>query len=242
MPFTFSHPSVVLIIKKIFPGRLLSLTALIVGSMAPDFEGFILLQARKTFSHTWEGMFFFDLPVGFALCFLWHCIVRRSFIDNLPPYFKKRFYRYRNFNWYKYFVAHKVVVIVSLLIGILSHLLWDYYAHIYDPPVVIYGHEIDNFLSRQSVSSVVGFIVVMIFFFRMPIDRDVPTAWSKMYWLATAAIGAAITCLRYKLIHQHLVLDLAGIYMLTVVSITAVMLGILCVSIFNTLYIRLIKG
>ncbi|WP_434297574.1 DUF4184 family protein [Clostridium sporogenes] len=42
MPFTFSHPAIVLHLEKKW-NKYFSFTALILGSMSPDFEYFIYL-------------------------------------------------------------------------------------------------------------------------------------------------------------------------------------------------------
>ncbi len=71
MPFTFSHPAIVLPFGLIGQ-RYFSMTALIIGSMTPDFEYFLRLRVRSDFSHTLFGVFWFDLPLGIVLCFVFH--------------------------------------------------------------------------------------------------------------------------------------------------------------------------
>jgi hypothetical protein len=93
MPFTFSHPAIVipLAAKKIR----LSATGLIVGSMAPDFEYFIRMKNVSRYSHTAMGLFWFDLPLALLLCFIYHLIVRNSLFDNLPAFLKERLMVYK---------------------------------------------------------------------------------------------------------------------------------------------------
>lgn len=59
MPFTFAHPAIVLSfgIKKT---KYLDLTALVIGSMAPDFEYFI----------------YFNLPIVFIVAYIYQCILK----------------------------------------------------------------------------------------------------------------------------------------------------------------------
>lgn len=61
MPFTFSHPGAVLPLNFL-PKKYFSMTALVIGSMAPDFEYFFRMRAQSYYSHRWSGMFWFDLP------------------------------------------------------------------------------------------------------------------------------------------------------------------------------------
>jgi len=127
MPFTFSHPAIVLPLIK---ARLnLSATALIIGSMIPDFEYFIRMKDRSTYSHTLTGVFWFDIPLALLVCFIYHLIVRNSLFDNLPSFLKDRFSVYKRFDWSKYFLRHWAIVLVSIIIGAVSHILWDGVTH-----------------------------------------------------------------------------------------------------------------
>src|ERR1700693_4633907 len=122
MPFTFSHPAIVLplTLKKIR----LSATGLIIGSMTPDFEYFIRMRNVSKYSHTYAGLFWFDLPLALLLCFIYHTIVRNSLFDNLPIFLKERFIIYKNFQWENYFQKNWKVVCISILIGAASHIVW----------------------------------------------------------------------------------------------------------------------
>jgi hypothetical protein len=127
MPFTLSHPAIVLplAIKKLR----LSATGLIIGSITPDFEYFIRMRDWSRYSHTWSGFFWFDLPVGVILCFIYHLLVRNSLFDNLPVFLKQRVIIYKKFNWIEYFKKNWIIVCISVLIGVLSHILWDAFTH-----------------------------------------------------------------------------------------------------------------
>ena len=127
MPFTFSHPAVVLPLAA--KRCRLSATGLIVGSMTPDFEYFLRMRDASRYSHTLLGVFWFDLPMALLLCFLYHQSVRDSLFDNLPVFFKERVFIYKNFQWSKYFSKNWIVVIVSILIGVFTHLVWDFFTH-----------------------------------------------------------------------------------------------------------------
>ena len=57
MPFTFSHPAIILPLKKL-PKKYISMTGLIVGSIAPDFEYFLRMKSK--YSHTMSGILWYD--------------------------------------------------------------------------------------------------------------------------------------------------------------------------------------
>lgn len=129
MPLTFAHPAAILPFKFL-PRKYYSWTALIAGSMVPDFEAFIRLGGTKQFSHSWEGMFLFDLPLCISLTFLFHCLVRNPLIDNLPAFLSDRYSAFRQFDWIQHFKQRYAVILFSMLAGIFTHLLWDRITHI----------------------------------------------------------------------------------------------------------------
>jgi hypothetical protein len=97
MPFAFSHPAVILPLR-LLPNRYYSLTGLVAGGMAPDFEYFIRMNLGSIYSHTLAGIFYFDIPVGIAICFIFHDVVRDGLIDHLLVTLQQRFYSLKGFN------------------------------------------------------------------------------------------------------------------------------------------------
>jgi hypothetical protein len=128
MPFTFVHPAAILPLRHL-PSRWVSLTGLAAGSMAPDFEKFALLRLSNAYSHTWWSLLYFTLPVGLMLTFLFHLVVRDPLLCNLPAVFRKRLARFSSFNWPRHFRHYYLAVIFSILLGGVTHLLWDECTH-----------------------------------------------------------------------------------------------------------------
>ncbi|MBD0258221.1 MAG: DUF4184 family protein, partial [Cytophagales bacterium] len=128
MPFTFSHPALVLPLRRL-PRRWVSVTGLVVGSVAPDFEKYLKMNDGNAYSHSLTGMFFFDLPVALGLAFLFHAVVRNPLIDHLPPFFRWRLDRYKAFHWPGQLSRYGAVLAGSVLAGIASHLGWDAFTH-----------------------------------------------------------------------------------------------------------------
>ncbi|GAB5466418.1 MAG: hypothetical protein Kapaf2KO_18540 [Candidatus Kapaibacteriales bacterium] len=83
MPFTFSHPAAIIPLKKVFKDKL-SLASLVIGSIVPDFEYFIRLRLYSEHSHTLEGLFYFDLPLGIVIVLLFYGIIKEPLVNNLP--------------------------------------------------------------------------------------------------------------------------------------------------------------
>ena len=127
MPFTFAHPAIVIPLSQ---SRLrLSLTALVAGSMVPDFEYFFRMKAVKNIGHHGLGLFVFDFPVAIVLTFIFHRWVRNPLIEHLPVNYRLRFDQYLGFDWNLYVANHLGRVAISLFIGILSHFAWDAFTH-----------------------------------------------------------------------------------------------------------------
>jgi hypothetical protein len=202
MPFTFCHPAIVLPLR-----RFGSLTAFVIGSMIPDFEGFISLSPEKEFSHTLMGAFLFDLPVAWLCCFLFHLIVKEPLINNLPAYFQKRF-NCRIYNWNDYARKNILLIFFSLLLGIFSHLLWDHLTHpgifnILDAPVVLRGEEIKIYIFVQYACSLVGALIIAWYVHYLPVNNAIKlTHIDTRFWMLVLAVMLVLVLIRFTN-HQH---------------------------------------
>ena len=87
------------------------------------------MKVESVYSHTWIGLFWFDLPLTMILAFIFHLIVRDTLIDNLPAFLQKRFIIFKNFNWVKHCKQSFSIIIVSSIIGVATHILWDGFTH-----------------------------------------------------------------------------------------------------------------
>jgi hypothetical protein len=215
MPFTFSHPAIVLPLKKIF-GVTLSLTGLIIGSMTPDFEYFIRMKDESRYGHSVPGMFWFDLPLGILLAFVYHQIVRDQLISNLPEILNRKLSVFKQFNWVDYFKRNWLIVIVSILIGAASHLFWDSFTHGsgYFVRKIDWLHKIIGFSKMhihvysllQHLSGLIGGIIVLwaIFSFK---DGGLDQSNKKYkYWLSVGLITVIVFSARFFTsldIHQY---------------------------------------
>lgn len=124
MPFTFAHPAIILPLKQAKP-RLFSLTGLVAGSMAPDFEYFFKVHATSTVSETIPGIFTFNLPVAIGISFLFHLLVRNPLILHLPSPYDKRLSGFLKFDFLRSVKHHPFRFLISAFIGVVSHLLLD---------------------------------------------------------------------------------------------------------------------
>jgi len=214
MPFTFSHPAIVLPLIK---ARLnLSATALIIGSMIPDFEYFIRMKDRSTYSHTLTGVFWFDIPLALLVCFIYHLIVRNSLFDNLPSFLKDRFSVYKRFDWSKYFLRHWAIVLVSIIIGAVSHILWDGVTH----NTMFFVNKADlstmmkigtinlaGYKFLQLASTIAGGLAVIYSIFALRRIHQPKTKIDYRYWTIVWFITFLVVLLRFAKNGFHLYYD-----------------------------------
>jgi hypothetical protein len=158
--------------------------------MIPDFEYFLRLNTTSIYSHTWLGLFWFDLPLGFLVYLVYERFVQDVLIDNLPVYLNRRFSFARNTEGR--LKAPLPVLMGSLLIGAASHLFWDGFTHwrgIFVPifPFLEHWITIGHTLVKvqvilQHMSSVAGLIIISVFVARMK-PRDTTVLYrNRLFW------------------------------------------------------------
>ena len=106
MPYPFAHPAAVLPLIRPM-GRWGAPPALVIGSMVPD-AWYLVPGLERADSHSAAGLFLFCLPAG-LLAYIAHHLFRQEAFPSTP--------------WH--------AVIVSLMVGALTHLAWDAVTHLY---------------------------------------------------------------------------------------------------------------
>jgi hypothetical protein len=205
MPFTFSHPAIVLPLTFL-PKKWFSLTGLVVGSLTPDFEYFLRMRVQSNYSHTGIGLFWFDLPIGIFIAFLFHNIVRNCLFDNLPPILNSRLSKFKQFEWNDYFKKNWLVVILSVLIGTVSHIFWDSFTHENGYFVQIipeltnrvgfYSIQVPVFKILQHSSTLLGGLVIIFALLKLTPDQNVIGQLNIKYWRVLAMLSLTIIGVR----------------------------------------------
>lgn len=236
MPFTFAHPAIILPLSYL-PKRWFSLTGLIIGSMTPDFEYFLRMNVQSIYSHTFLGVFWFDLPLGILLWFLFHKIVKHALYENLPHFLKTRFSKLINFDFITYFQKNYLVVIVSILIGAFSHIFWDSFTHetgffvtIFPSLLAnlyIFQHEIPTYKLLQHLSTFIGGLVIIFTISNMKKDKIPQSNFTYKYWFLVLIIFTVVLWIRFAtgLNFRHY-----GQVILTAIS--AALIALICVPLF----------
>ncbi|SIQ32552.1 DUF4184 family protein [Maribacter ulvicola] len=205
MPFTFSHPSIVLPLTFL-PRKWFSLTGLVIGSLTPDFEYFLRMRIKSNYSHSIDGLFWFDLPLGLLLAFMFHNIVRDSLFDNLPTFLKSRFSTFKQFDWNEHFKRNWFVVLISILIGAASHIFWDSFTHDHgyfvqtiptlQNSIDFLGRQIPILKILQHSSTLLGGLVIAFAIFKLPTNKSENEKINLKYWVILAGLTLTIIAVR----------------------------------------------
>jgi hypothetical protein len=152
MPFTPAHPAAVLPLA----GTRLPLSALVAGSVAPDFEYLLRLRPAGSFAHSAVGLVTFSLPVSL----LAYLVAQGLLIPAIAGAFRVRPVPR---------TAAPLMVLVALLVGLLSHVAWDSFTH---PSGLVVTHwptlsttvlGVPLFEVLQHASSAVGLTAIALF-------------------------------------------------------------------------------
>lgn len=206
MPFTFSHPAIVLPLTFL-PRRWFSFTGLVIGSLTPDFEYFLGMRLESNYSHTLSGLFWFDIPLGIILAYLFHQVVRDALFDNLPSVLRARLSRFKQVDWNEYFKRNWFVVILSIFIGAVSHLFWDSFTHeqgyfIQKIPALtnivdFFGMQVPILKILQHGSTLVGGIAILFTLFRLTPDKSITGKMNVNYWSIFTLVTLTIIVIRF---------------------------------------------
>lgn len=223
MPFTLSHPAVAAFLKPWFKRGHLSVTGIVIGSMAPDFEYFLHMKMLGEFGHTFFGVFLLDLPIAILVALLFHLYIRDVLIENLPYGLSRRFWGFRHKPWWNGTKQQSVVILISILIGILTHIVWDAFTHktgfmvkqlpILQDVISISHYQIQVYKVLQHSSSLFGLALIGWIVYRLKVDSVqvaiAPFYKRCQYWLSISAIlflflsiwALLNSALRFKLGH-----------------------------------------
>jgi hypothetical protein len=126
MPFTLAHP---IATAPIWFGsnRKLDLPSLFVGSMIPDIDYFLKLHPIKTIGHTFSGISIQGLPYSIAILLVVRYVLMRPFLAFLPEQLSRKFPQPKSY--FPLQILHVFNVIISIVIGAVSHLIWDSFTH-----------------------------------------------------------------------------------------------------------------
>ena len=194
MPFTLSHAAAAIPFRRT---RLIP-SALVAGCLVPDFEYCLPVGPHGAFGHTIPGAFAFDLPVALVFLWLFHRYAKKPLWSWLPLNTRRKI-RLGPDTLTLLPLSQGLLVVISILVGVATHILWDSFTHSGFWPyqhfaflrhivtVPILGPR-PFYRLLQHASTILGLVVIWVWWhFRSrsipahPIrDSDLPSAQSRM--------------------------------------------------------------
>jgi hypothetical protein len=196
MPFTLAHPAAAIPLRRVL-GSYAVPSALVIGSLAPDLSYFLPFRIPRGETHSLAALFWFCLPVGLAVYLAFHSFVKRPLVSLLPAYLRRRLIPVAEpSNTLP--ASSPASVVVSLLAGASTHILWDGFTHSGAPLVrrlaallqpVAFGEN-----SLQLVSTALGFLVLGVFSLRWLL-RATPSATDRSFVITPRVRAELLTLL-----------------------------------------------
>jgi hypothetical protein len=168
MPFTISHAAAVLPLRRLGNGRL-PLTALMVGSMSPDFSYFLPGDLAVLPTHTFPGLFWFCLPAGLLVWTMYVHLLETPTLSLLPEAWRMRIEPSPRGVTF----ATLAFACAAIVVGASTHIIWDSFTHRWTPVVqaipalrvslLEIGHQrLYVYKLLQHLSTVAGMAILMI--------------------------------------------------------------------------------
>jgi hypothetical protein len=126
MPFTLAHP---IASAPIWFGshKKLDLASLFIGTMIPDLEYFLALQPTRNIGHTLLGVVIQGLPCSIALLLFTRYFLMQPLLALLPLPLAQKLPRLKDY--FPLQLGNLINVVLSIVIGALSHIVWDEFTH-----------------------------------------------------------------------------------------------------------------
>ena len=204
MPFTVSHIVAALPLDKSC-GKTVSkytaLSPLIIGSMTPDVSYITpFLTHQRVDSHTLLGIYLFCIPMGLTIYFLYHCLMAPVWVSVFPKRIGQRLDADLSLGKLPNISSH--VLLISLILGSVTHIIWDYFTHQSGIPQVVQwmdtpltsidGYNIMPYRVLQHSSSLIGLAVLLYIIYRWyqrtSINNDNKPYFQAPIWLKRLAI------------------------------------------------------
>lgn len=207
MPFTFSHPAAILPFKYL--GRdYFPISALVIGSLSPDFEYFLKMNFDGTWGHNIAGLFYFDLPISIAIYWVFHLWVKKPLLEQMPSFISNRFEALYNFDGIQYAKKYYFRIIFACLIGATTHIFWDSFTHPHQYFVQNYALlktviiqspiEIQLYKILQHGSTILGGVLILLCIWKMPKSekKTIQTSFSMKFWKPIFIVPLVLCTLR----------------------------------------------
>lgn len=212
MPFTISHPAIVLPLKQLKP-EWFSLSGLMAGALAPDLIYFLLLDTTyRGVSHSWTGLFVVCLPLGIIFSIIFHRLFKEQLIVNLPRPLDRIFSGLAFSEFKIKGIKGWSVLIISVLIGSLSHFFWDSFTHgsgelakmipLLQDSSSFFGITRPHFRWAQHISTVLGAVIIPVYLVQSRLIpgpvikyKEIGAVRKLKFWILAALVAVAFAFL-----------------------------------------------
>jgi len=168
MPLTFAHPAAILPFSR--KSNYINFSALVFGSMAPDYEYFLRGRPMGDIGHTFTGLFLFNLPLVTFIYVIYHIFIHKFLFNHLPTILQDTYVKKVDST----ITLNAVVFCYSALFGMLTHVVWDSFTHINGYMVLkfpalfthsynIYGFAIPIYKFLQHGSTLFGITLILVY-------------------------------------------------------------------------------
>lgn len=216
MPLTFAHPAALLPFSR--KSRYINFSAMVLGSMAPDFEYFLRGQPIGEIGHTFTGFILFNLPLVTIVYFIYHIFVHQVLLKHLPFFLQDT-----NIKKVDSYIKLKVVVFCySALFGMFTHVAWDSFTHkngymvlkfpaLFTHSYNIYGFDIALYKILQHGSTLFGITMILVYiYYRASTQRkhnnaNVYPKHKTIFWSALSLLTVLLVILWYLIDYVSIV-------------------------------------
>jgi hypothetical protein len=171
MPYTISHVAAAVPFSRLL-ARLGLLSAVVIGSMVPDFWYLLPLDLPRLATHSAMALVTFCLPVGLLSYWLFQLLMKGPLMAVLPDQAYMRWQPYSAPAAWRS-PGQWLLAACGILVGAVVHLAWDGFAHedgrgvrmvpeLADPLVKVHGHLLTGARLLQDLSSLLGLALVIV--------------------------------------------------------------------------------
>ena len=212
MPFTLAHPAIVL---PLVNSKRVSTTALIIGSMMPDFKFYLQLKENFYSENNSLSFLFLDIFLTILFSFLFHNLLKKPLLENLPILWSDKFKASQPNQWNQYAASNKVVIIFSALLGVVTHIVWDGFTHhdgffvtiidVLNYKIHFQNYDLPIYYLLQILFSILGLVILFRFIYKKAFIQEVSFKYlsSYNYWIYFLIIFIILLTIRLLLFPQY---------------------------------------
>jgi hypothetical protein len=254
MPYTLSHVAAMVPCSRLL-ARLRVLSAVVIGSMVPDFGYLLPKDPPRLETHSAVALLTFCLPMGMLSFWVFQRLMKTPLLSVLPDQAYMR--------WQPYAAPASlrslrqwVLAAGGVLLGAGVHLVWDAFTHEESrgtrmfpelaDPMFVHGHVVTGAHLLQELSSLFGVLIVagaIVYALRdsghsavapRVLSRPQRQAWVLVFTLIT--LGLCVGFIVLEQTHNYFHFIFVGV--VAIALLRALVLAALVVSLLMQAYLR----